>query len=482
MQKFMLARVCVSLAVGAAAAFAANAENEWSYADGKISKGGWSVVATAYDSAAGTLALGAIESVAEDGVLDLRGMTVGGAAITALTLPKDSAWEYVAVTEFYADHVANTALDALFGVDSDFAEYSNGRGNTSITRVEVRSDVVETVNNFVAGCDNLKHLVLDCPKLNYYSLTPFSGTGGFTNDIQDVVKPWATLSIGDSRGFRFCYGLGSMTGSLVLTNVASRSSVSASASSVTNVWIRWDGTTYPDLNLANVETVKIEMPNVVKMGTLSSVKKAIDVGEFIPKSIASIGCYTIKDCAVTGTLTLTNLTEVTTSGGNTLGICYATRITGGDFAGPIESMHFSWSQNGSAWTNVALDCPMLTNVVASAFYFDKTAGVPLELKVYGPVDRKSGHPWTQELVDNIMSSVDAVTDLSAMKMTFYCSRRQGWDGFTGCTKLSALTAEERAKAPTGCFGVYKTAAGATKAWMVHMPQDTDPSGMRLIIR
>lgn len=473
-------RVCASLAVGAGAAFAANAANEWSYADGKIAKGDWSVVATAFDSAAGTLALGAIESVAEDGVLDMRDMTVGGAAITALTLPKGSAWENVAVKEFYADHVANTALDALFGQDTDFAQFSTG-GNTSITRVEVKSDTVETVNNFVAGCDNLKHLVLDCPKLNYYSLTPFAGTGGFTNDIQDVVKPWATLSSGDVRGFRFQYGLGSMTGSLVLTNVAPHAAVSASASSVTNVWIRWGGTTYPDLNLANVETVKIEMPNVVKMGTLSSVKKAFDVGEFIPKSIASIGSYTIKDSAVTGTLTLTNLTEVTNNG-PALGICYATRITGGDFAGPIESMFLSWAQNGSAWTNVALDCPMLTNIVASAFYFDKTAGVPLELKVYGPVNRKSGHPWTQELVDNILSSVDAVTDLSAMKMTFLCSRRQGWDGFAGCTKLSALAAEERAKAPTGCFGVYKTAAGATKAWMVHMPQDTDPSGTCLIIR
>ena len=475
MKTSMFTRVCASLAIGAGVIFAANGANEWSYSDGKITKGDWSIVAT-YTEGSEAITLGAIESAAADGILDMRSMTVGGAAITALTLPEGAAWENVVVKEFYVDHVANTTLDALFGQDVDFASFYTG-GNTNITRVEVKSDVVERVNNFVAGCDNLKHLRLDCPKLNYYGFTPFDGTGGFTNDIQDVVKPWATLSSGDTRGFRFIYGLGAMTGSFVLTNVASRVDVSASVLKVTNVWIRWDGTTYPGLSLRDVQTVKIEMPNVTKMGSLSGVTNAIDVGEFIPKSIASIGEYTIHDCAVTGTLTLTNLTEITT--GNGLGVCYATSITGGDFAGPIENMWRSWVQNGSAWTNVALNCPMLTNIVSGAFYFNGTAGVPLELKIYGPVNRKSGYAWTQELVDNILNSVAAVTDVSAMKMTFYCSRKQGWADFSGCRKM---TAEEKAKAPADCFGIYTNAAGAIKAWMVHLPQPDDPSGMCIRIQ
>ena len=477
MKTSMFTRVCASLAIGAGVVFAANGANEWSYSDGKITKGDWSIVAT-YTEESDAITLGAIESVAADGILDMRSMTVGGAAITALMLPKGAAWENVVVKEFYVDHVANTTLDALFGQDVDFASFYTG-GNTNITRVEVKSDVVERVNNFVAGCDNLKHLRLDCPKLNYYGCTPFAGTGGFTNDIQDVVKPWATLSKNcDVRGFRFGgYGrLGAMTGSFVLTNVASWVDVSASVLSVTNVWIRWDGTTYPDLSLRDVQTVKIEMPNVTKMGSLSGVTNAIDVGEFIPKSIASIGEYTIHDCAVTGTLTLTNLTEITEN--NKLGVCYATRITGGDFAGPIENMWRSWQQNGSSWTNVALNCPNLTNIVASAFWFNGT-GVPLELKIYGPVNRKSGYPWTQELVDNILNSVAAVTDVSAMKMTFYCSRKQGWADFSGCRKM---TAEEKAMAPADCFGIYTNAAGAIKAWMVHLPQPDDPSGMCIRIQ
>lgn len=175
---------------------------------------------------------------------------------------------------------------------------------------------------------------------------------------------------------------------------------------------------------------------------------------------------------------MTNLTEVT-QGIDALAVCFQTGITGGDFAGPIESMWWGWAGSGLDWTHVALNCPNLTNIVDWAFWFNGTAGVPLELKIYGPVNRKSGYPWTQELVDNILNSVAAVTDVSAMKMTFYCSRKQGWADFSGCRKM---TAEEKAKAPADCFGIYTNAAGAIKAWMVHLPQDTDPSGMCIRIQ
>ncbi len=477
MKTSMFIRVCAFLGIGAGVVFAANGANEWSYADGKITKGGWSIAVT-YTEGSGAITLGAIESAAEDGILDMRDMTVGGAAIEALTLPSGSAWKTAAVKEFYVDKVVNTRLNALLGVDSDWPS----GGNSTIERVEVKSDTVTYLDNFVAGCSKLKHLVLDCPKLDGYGFNPLYGVG-LTNDVQDVIKPWITMkSNSDTRGFRFQYGgVGGMTGSLILTNVASWVAIDM-VTSATNVWIRWGGTTYPSLNLKKVETVKIEMPNVTAMGSLTGVPNKMDVGEFIPKSIASIGPQSISDCSVTGTLVLTNLTSI--SGGNVLGICYNTGITGGDFKGPIESMWRRWTQNGSAWTNVALDCPRLTNLVSDVFYFNTTAGVPLELKIYGPVEREGGEAfwWTQGLVDTILNTVAAVTDYSKMKMTFYCSRKQGWADFAGCMKLSELAEEERAMAPEGCFGVYKTAAGDVKAWMVHMPQPDDPSGMCIRIQ
>ena len=76
-------------AVVAAVIFGANesfAANEWSYADGKITKGGWTIAAT-YTEGESTITLGEIESAAEDGVLDLWDMVVGGVAITGLNLP-----------------------------------------------------------------------------------------------------------------------------------------------------------------------------------------------------------------------------------------------------------------------------------------------------------------------------------------------------------------------------------------------------------
>ena len=285
MKTSMFIRVCASLLIGAGVIFAANGANEWSYSDGKITKGDWSIVAT-YDAsgAANAITLGAIESVAADGILDLRDMTVGGAAITALTLPKSSAWQSAAVVEFYVNHVANTSLDELFGTAG---EWPTG-GNSTITRVEVQSDTVTYLGNFIAGCSSLKHLRLDCPNLDSYGYNPFY-TIGLTNDIQDIIRPWATFKNSNNQGYTFTYGgLGGMTGSLILTNVVSRGNVSFKAG-VTNVWIRWDGTTYPSLSFPNVKTLKLEMPNVTTMGgnvltDMSNLPSAIDVGEFIPKT------------------------------------------------------------------------------------------------------------------------------------------------------------------------------------------------------
>ena len=64
--------------------------------------------------------------------------------------------------------------------------------------------------------------------------------------------------------------------------------------------------------------------------------------------------------------------------------------------------------------------------------------------------------------------------------TYYAAGAEGnptGGGLTNCIQKGDWTIEALSyDAAEGCFGVWESAAGVRKAWMVHLAQDTDPKG------
>lgn len=475
-----LASVIAALAFAAPAA--ALAANNWTYyaadaadnpsassgseavacvADG----GGW-VIAATYDAAKSPreISLGAVVGESEDHVLDLRGMSVGGTAISALTLPNDGSWKSSRIKEFYASGV--TALGKVFD------------GCPSVRVVEVASDTVTEYNTkeFVGGCTALGRLVLDCPKLTHYrGPNLFSGIVA-SNDVQDVIMPW-TVDI-DQNSLRL--GLSNLTGSLVLTNLTTmRAYDTFYEMAVTNVYVKWLGTTLPQIgSQKKAKRVVFDAPNALTAGSISYLDSLEMTGEeFLPPWIQDFPGKTYRAIPLTGNIAMTNLTTVTKDPSQGAGVFWGgTKLSSAELSGPLKDFAAPWTEYDSPLERASLNLPNLTNTVVGA----KTGAISLKedgvLEIFGA-------PWGEHVTTNLLARFAVVPkSLSApTNLTLRCSKKQGWKDWA----QDYADDFPRSRAPEGCFGVWREpyGTGTRGAWMVHMPQDTDPrTGAILIVR
>jgi len=87
-----------------------------------------------------------------------------------------------------------------------------------------------------------------------------------------------------------------------------------------------------------------------------------------------------------------------------------------------------------------------------------------------------GPAQSQATMDQILNKVAAGT--ATHGCTIYASIRQ-----TGWTDMAAdMTEAEKPNAPAKCFGVYVTASGVRKAWLVHQTSPYDPKAGVIIVR
>ena len=469
MQKIMLARAYAILAIGAAAVFGANgsfAANEWSYADGKITKGGWTIAAT-YTEGESTITLGAIEEVAEDGVLDLRDMVVGDVAITGLSLPtsitsKKGVWASAAITKCYVNHVAGTSVPGAM------------QGNTTVQEIEFASDTITALyssTSFFKYCTALKRCILDCPNLVTWdysggSGSPFSNSP-VTNKFHEIVNPWVKTLNGNG----LFSGLGGTTGPVVLTNL-----VTCSASpfygggsinwKFTDMWIKWPHEYGISLetSFGAVTNLVLEMPNVRSTGCIrgfSAIRQ--DVSSVVPPYIQKVADYAALRSMNTlyGCLTLTNWVSMTGSSGNSwLGFAFeCTGVEAAEFRGPITNIPYRVMT--SVLTNLVLQLPNVTNVYKGAFNMANNG----EITIYGK-------PWAENLRTNLLARLDGKNQ---SKLTLKVSKKQGWKDYAE-DYGDDFPKESR---PEGCFGVWRepNGDGTRGAWMVHFPQPDDPTGL-----
>ncbi len=462
------AAVVAGVIFGANGSFAANV---WTYADGKITQGDWSIVAT-YDAgvAANAITLGAIESAAADGILNLRDVEIGGAAITEMTLPFSDSyvtagpWAEAAVKEFYVNHVVGKKLGGLFSGSTG----SEAIANATLEAVELQSDTIEEFasrcfvgNSSGKGPAILGHLVLDCPKLVRYTARSLLSYTVISNDARQVIMPW-TQTIQD-RTFNNG-GMSYLTGELVLTNLQTTQCFDIIyGTACTNIYIKWKGTEFPKCGSSTAKKIVVDCPNVRTIGNSTlSYLNAIEMEgwELIPPWVQNWTGGAFRVVPVTGAFIQTNVVRMTANQGQGV-FRHGTSLTSMEIGGPVTQMS-CW--NDSAVTNVILKVPNLTNTVETAFTIAENG----RLTIYG-------RPWCENMMTNMLSRLAGLISKQPQKnLTIWCSKKQGWK------ELAKDYGDDfpKANAPAGCFGVWRETygTGTRGAWMVHFPQPDDPQG------
>ena len=180
------AAMCGFAAVGSAA--------DWTYADGKITDGTWTIPVT---WTAGSNALTIKSGASGSGAIDLWDLTVDGTPITALTI-SSGAFRISGLTTFRANHVASDLVYAFAG--------------GSVQSVEIAGDGVTALlpgGNYTGcfeGCGSLVSVSLDCPNLTTIGSWAFYGCSNLASPIQNFV-PRTVTTIG-MRVFVNCSKMG----------------------------------------------------------------------------------------------------------------------------------------------------------------------------------------------------------------------------------------------------------------------------------
>lgn len=468
------ARFFALFAVCAGMTSAAFAENAWTYDESvnTVTDGEWVIEVMAYAPDAGTMTLGAITTAADDGVLDLWDMVVGKTAITGLTLPGSQSWKDAAVTKFYANHVAGTRVPSML------------RGNKGLQVFELGSETIQEIRCSdwsLRDCSALGRVVFDCPDLLFWNQDSYGCPidGVVSNAFHDMVNPGVT-----NVGTKMLANFKKMTGDMILTNlqfIGSSPFYAGSASGsfqVSNMWFRTTQTAGFELRPSfAAKSVKIEAPNMLTFCMMSGFNQLkADIADIVPRQIQTLGRSSINLPEVTGTLVLTNLTQIRSD----LGLSYCSdaislpKVYEMELAGPITNISFTVFGKTTAMNRLALKFPNMTNMCASAFRMRKDGN----LYIYGK-------PFPHEMMTNLLARVDGNV---ATGLTLYCSKKQRRDDDGRTWKDYAQAFDDdfpKAEAPEGCFGVWREpyGTGTRGAWMVHLPQADDPqSGMRIVIR
>lgn len=263
-------------------------------------------------------------------------------------------------------------------------------------------------------------------------------------------------------------------------------------------------------NCTSLTNLVLHFPNCISYGrwTASNCPITNDVTELVSPAVGEIG-QTAFGGYVTGSLVITNHT------GSIIGIGYL-YVTNLYVSGPYSGNGSNWKTGAGGngilsdqifrgmgtietltlkWPNVrnlnsnyaylqnlrefTIDMPAITNVLANMFSSATRLETLTMLGVSVPTN----------VVDELLKAVpsfaaDAETatksGVTRGRAILYCSKKQGWKALA--KPLTAGTYEKE-HAPADCFGVWETAAGERKAWMVHLPQDTDPrTGAIIVVR
>ena len=234
-----------------------------------------------------------------------------------------------------------------------------------------------------------------------------------------------------------------------------------------------------------LESVELDCPNMVTMGEsafYSCVNLAGDIQDVVPSSVTNVGSSAFRmdsaggNTGLTGTLVLTNLSVM---GGMAFRKC--TGLTGVDLRGPITSFSGNTFNGCSGIKTAVFDMPNLTSVkYDSGSWSGDFYGVSFSRMTF------LGKALAQEVIDKLLGgvSVVAATTDADKKCTMYVSWKQ--EGWAELAQSVDSTTKEAKYIPTSegknFMGVYETADGKRKAWMVHRASPHDSSAFVIRVR
>lgn len=291
MKKVVSALVCVVFA-----AFGATA-GEWTFSNNTITDGVWTLKVNGDISDGAITVTGAASG---SGVLDLRDMTVGGEAVTALSIGPGAFASNGNVTEFYADDVTGDLVRT-------FSQCSN------LTRIEISGDGVTELRvhdgwGFAEKCDKLVTVKLNTPNLRNIDKFSFKECPKLDCPVSDYLNPNVT-NIGEKA---FYYT--KVNGDIVLNNIATIGLRAFLRSGITGFYVnggvitKFEGSSDGEFEQCNSMT--------------SMVIRA--------ENFSSFGQYSVWKCAKLKTLHIGSKQRISLNGNN-FEECYLTSVT---FDGP----------------------------------------------------------------------------------------------------------------------------------------------------
>lgn len=488
-----------------AALAAASASAGWTYDSSAktMTDGNWTLKVSGLDASKGIVSIGVDDTglksgyVAGSGVLDLRGtlFTIDTVAYDKKEIKSGLLRTSTAITEFYADGLTDVGGTAFYKC-------------TSLTTVAIGGTFTSLPSKGGYGgqglfhsCSKLASFTMDAPNLVSIGGDAFNSAANLVADIEDICP--STLKTIGNKAFFMC---GKLTGHLKLYGVESLGKQAfAKCAGIAEVTIVSDALTEIPTNIDNgqglftgtsLTNVTMRCPNLTSVGAfafhcLTSMKG--DISQLCPPTVETIGTGAFYWCAgVSGDLYLPKVKSI---GQYAFGrsVDLKSIYLDGDITS-LPEFDSSYKQavfSGIAATNIVIAAKGFETIGNGAFM---NAGAMTSIRfastnaitvATGAVNRSfatarnlkeiriEGLAWSQESVDEILLAITAVDGAKAC--TIYVDPEKGW----GDLLATDYTENERANKPRKCLGVYVTAGGDRKVWVVNGVVRT---GTKLIFR
>ena len=243
-------------------------------------------------------------------------------------------------------------------------------------------------------------------------------------------------------------------------------------------------------NSSYLTNVVLKCPNMTSYSgfMFSGAHLTNDVNEVVSSAAQSFG-QGVFSGYLTGSLVLTNLV---TGVGALSALSVTNLYLEGPYAGTAGTHSEQLFRGNGTFETVTLKWANVTNYADAGYNnFANLREITFCMTNLVSV-RENAFVWAGKLekvtilgkvlgtncVDEMVKSFTGYTDAADLPLErgnrLYVSKKLGW---ADAEKMPGCDKSYKGTKPEGCFGVYKNAAGYYKAWMIHLPQAEDPTGL-----
>ena len=401
--------------------------NDWTYTDGTISDGNWGANVT-WEEGSNELTFKCTYTnyVGGSTTLDLRDMVVNGTAITKLKIigsneAKIYRWNTPQPAGFMANHLVS--LSTLF------------KYGTSVGPFWIEGDELEAIpDGFLSGVTLTGEVTIKCPNLKSLGSNAFRSIAAITNIT--VLCPPCVTNIGqyaltgngnDHTAANYARG------KLVVTNLCGLGSYAFQNARMGEYDLAGGIETIPD-NAFN----SLYHGYGVGLGATNVVLK-------FPK-LKTIGATAFNSCTILKRLEIHSKV--------------------------LESIGEKAFLGCMSLKELVLDVPSTVQVATNVW----------DGHWQGKASISTLWMWNDapsaEVLDTLVFTLKGSD--TTKPCTIYCSKK--FSGWAALGEAHPVTEAEKAYMPEGCFGVYVTAAGERKAWLVKWASPNEPQGLCIRIQ